>query len=198
MPVTRAILTLDEARTYLGADDTAVPSARLQMLVDSATLQIEEYIQNAVVQGTFTEKRWGGQRQWFLSKYPVQSITSIADPATNTILATDYTLIAEQGRLIPFGRFATAVETDGTRARWLVTYVAGLFASIDVVEPNFKMAAQILVADRFERPTTGVISKKVGDLQLMYSDPTRSFTGAGLVPDEVRQLIGSHVSRQVG
>ena len=198
MPVSRAILTLDEARTYLGVDDAVATSARLQQLVDSATLQIEEYIQNAVVQGTFTEKFKGGVRQWFLRRYPIQSITSITDPSSTTIPNTDYVLEEEQGRIIAFGRFATAVETDGRPARWSVVYVGGKYASTDVVDPNFKLAANILIADRFERPEPGIISKKVGDLQIMYSDAGRSFAGPGLIPAEVRQLIGSHVSRQVG
>jgi len=198
MPVPRAILTLDEARTYLGVDDDVVTSARLQQLVDSATLQIEEYIQNAVVQGTFTEKFKGGTNQWFLRRYPIQSITSITDPSSTTIPATDYILEEEQGRIIAFGRFATAVETDGRPARWSVVYIGGKYASTDVVDPNFKLAANLLIAERFERPEAGVISKKVGDLQIMYSDAGRSFTGPGLIPAEVRQLIGSHVSRQVG
>lgn len=201
MPVSRAILTLDEARTYLGAEDTVIPSARLQMLVDSATLHLEAYLQNAVVEGTFTEKRWGGTKQWFLSKYPIQSITSIADPAANTILATDYTIIEDEGRLIPFGRFATAVATDGRRERWLITYVAGRFATTDAVDQNFKMAANILVADRFARPGSGVVSKQVGDLKIQYSDPSSSRAegaATALVPDSVRQLVGHFVSRQIG
>jgi len=198
MPLSRAILTLDEARTYLGAPEDAATSSRLQQLVDSATLQIEEYIQNAVVEGTFTEKHRGGVRQWFLRRYPIQSITSITDPSSTTIPNTDYTLEEEQGRIIAFGSFATAVETDGRPARWSVVYVAGKYATTDVVDANFKLAANILIAERFERPESGVISKKVGDLQIMYSDAGRSFTGPGLIPAEVRQLIGSYVSRQVG
>lgn len=199
MAIAYALISLDEARTYLGVSDST-KAARIQALIEAVSEMVEAYIGNALVKRDFTELKLGGKTgEWFLWRYPVNSIASIVDPDSNTIAAANYHLIAEQGRIIyRYGKFPIARNSTGAEERWTITYNAGRFDATDSVEPRFKEAAKILLGKRYHRPDTGVLSKKVGDLSLTY-EASLSFRGDQvLMPAEVIALIGPAVQRNFG
>jgi hypothetical protein len=184
------ILTLDEVKDIIGlpASDTA-DDQKIMRLIPQATRRLEVYLNNFVVQRSHTEHHYGLQGQWWLERYPIASITSIADPASNTIEADEYRLEEEKGLIISTtGLFTTAMDTSGRRSRWEVIYVGGKFAGIDDVTDEYKQALALLLIERFERPEPGIISRKMGDLTVTYSSQEE------LVPPEVAALVGGYAS----
>jgi len=198
MPESYALVSLDEARTQLGIEDTN-KAARVSLLVDAATELIENYIGNAVVIRSFTEKHWGAKKHIFLQRYPVTAITSITDPDSQTVAAADYILIDDEGRLQHHGTFPNARDADGARARWSIVYTAGRYTATNTVAAKFKEAAHIIIAERFRRAEPGITSRKVGDLAITYSDrsTSRSIGRSLAIPDEVRALLADEVSLSV-
>ena len=190
------ILTLSEAKDYLSLSRTVTDDdQRLLALTAAVTSQIETYVNNAIVEATFVDRFYGGNKFVYLQKFPITGITSITDTQTTpqTIASDKYVRLDDQGMLRHVGTFPTAKDVNGNTDRWTCTYTAGRFASVEAVTEDWKLAASILLAERYERPEDGVTSRKVGDLAVSYTGAPAS----QLVPNAVVGLIGSYVSRGV-
>ncbi len=190
---TNDLLTVDEAKLYIGTsltDNSKDPL--LKVLVTSVSQALDTFIGNPIVTRAVTELHWGGRRRFMLNNYPiVGAITSITDPASNTIGTDQYVILAEQGILERFGKFRSAVETDGRQARWTIVFNAGRFTDTKSVEERYKAAAAYLVADRLSNTTPRIGKRRVGDLEITYRDQKDMVMG---IPAEVRMLIGDAVS----
>jgi hypothetical protein len=157
------------------------------MVIDAITHGIETYLGNPVVQREYTEKYFGSTPIIRLDQYPVASVTSITDPASNTVDADDYKVIEDIGELRHVGgwNFPAALDSNGNLDRWEIVYTAGRFANTGAVDPDFKMAACEWAGMRYRRPGN-VLTKKVGDLTITYKNQPEANT----VPDVVQRLIG--------
>lgn len=131
------------------------------------------------------------EKRLYLTRYPIISVTSITDPAANTVSAADYVVYKAEGMLIHSGAWPVAQDTSGNIARWSVVYVAGRYANTAAVEANLKLACKLLVATRFSQREGDVISKRVGDLSISYREGQ---AGNGGLPVEVTSLIAPYVS----
>ena len=190
------ILTLSEAKDYLSLSRSVTDDdQKLLALLPAVTRQIETYINNSILEGTFVDRFYGGKKYVYLQKFPITGITSITDTQTvpQTIASDKYIRLDDQGMLRHVGTFPTAKDVNGNTDRWTCTYTAGRFASVEAVTEDWKLAASILLAERYERPEDGVTSRKVGDLSVSYT----MADAAQLVPNAVVGLIGSYVSRGV-
>ena len=190
------ILTLSEAKDYLAISRSVTDDdQKLLSLLPAVTRQIETYINNSILESPHTDRFFGGRKREYLRRFPIDSITSIVDGQTvpGEVTSDKYIILAEQGILQHVGYFPTALNANSGLDRWTCTYVAGRFASVEAVTEDWKVAASILLAERYERPEDGITSRRVGDLSVSY---TRADT-AQLVPDAVVGLIGSYVSRGV-
>jgi len=184
------ILNLDQAKDLLGLPQTStINDPRLQLLLSAVTARIEEYLGRALFSDTHTKKFVGGNSKLFLRNYPIGSITSIADPASNTIAATEYILFEELGILQHRSIWPRALDTDGYLARWTITYVAGLYADAAALPVRYNGAASYLISDMWNRPESQVRSVGQGrDIGTDY------FKNAEIMPPEVAALIGGDVT----
>ena len=189
-----ALISLAEAKTHLGITDTANDTL-LEALIDGASAAIEAFCQTVFVQRTITDIVAGGPglrcKRIYLTRYPIVSVTSITDPAANTVPATDYVIYKAEGMLIHAGAWPEAQDSNGNVARWSVVYIAGRAATTAAVEANLKLACKMLVAATFSRRESGIASKRVGDLSVSYHAP--SAEGGGM-PPEVASLLAPYVS----
>ncbi len=184
------ILTLNQAKDVLGLPQTStINDPRLQILLSTVTARIEEYLGRALFSGTHTKKFFGGKSKLFLRNYPIGSITSIADPASNTVAATEYVLIEELGVVVHRSVWPRAVDSAGSQARWTITYVAGLYADAEALPVKYNGAASYLLSDMWNRPESQVRSVGQGrDIGTDY------FKNAEIMPPEVAALIGGDVT----
>lgn len=184
------LLTLEESKDLLGIPQTStINDARITMLLPIVTKMIENYIGRALFEATFTKQFWGGLETIFLENYPVASITSIADPGSNTVGSDFYVLRGEVGILHHTSRFPRATDSNGKLERWTITYVGGRFATAAAVTSDYKGAAAVLLADMYNRPEPMVRSVGQGrDIKTDYFRPN------DLMPPEVQRLIGGDVS----
>lgn len=190
-----ALISLAEAKTHLGISDT-VQDTLLEALIDGASAAIEAFCQTVFVQRTITDIIGGpglrrSEKRLYLNSYPIVSVTSITDPAANTVPATDYVIYKAEGMLVNAGAWPVAQDTNGNIARWTIVYVAGRAANTAAVEANVKLACKLLVATRLSLREGGITSKRVGDLSISYRDPQVSDSG---LPAEVTSLLASYVS----
>lgn len=118
-------------------------------------------------------------------------MTSITDPAGNTVPAADYVIYKAEGMLIHAGAWPVAQDSSGNIARWSVIYVAGRYANTASVEANLKLACKLLVATRFSQREGDVASKQVGDLRISYREGPGDNGG---LPVEVASLLAPYVS----
>jgi hypothetical protein len=128
-----------------------------------------------------------------LRKYPIVAVTSITDPALNTVPAADYLIIARTGSLRHLGYWPVPQNTAGLMAEWTVVYTAGRFATLVDVTDDLKLACVLLVSHRLIHVTPGVASKTAGELSVSYRDP-ESGDRSGL-PADVQGLVWPYVSR---
>lgn len=198
MPDQYDIVSVYEAKEYLGLElDVHDDDQLLLRLTRSATAALEGYLRNNIVSRSATDSFLGYQRTWFLSRYPVASITSIVDAAANALTTDDYILIPETGMVHSrVGVFPQGVDSSGLTSRWTVTYTAGRFATAADVTPDFRLAILILTAERYNRREPNMQFVASGGTQTAYS--TFSMSSRPVVhglPDEVVALVGRYVSR---
>lgn len=191
----RYILDLEEGKRHLNVTTTS-DDAEILAFIGGATFAIENYVQNAVVQRTFTEDytagvgaRLGGARRIYLKRYPIQSVTSITDDESNTVVAADYIVVADEGYLEHDWLWPVPV------GRWSIVYVAGRYATTKDVEQHWKTACKLLLADYWNLPQASVESKKIGDLSITYR--TEEGTSNPTLPQAVRFLIDAFKSPSV-
>ncbi len=192
MPASYALLTLQEAQEYLGNPaDTAV----LDALIDDITLALEAWAQTFFVQRQTSEdyERPAGAELW-LRRSPVVSVTSITDPAGNSVAATDYAVIKPRGLLRRPGGWPVPVDANGHEAVWTVTYTAGRWADTAAVPANVRLGAKLFVAERYLKRQPGVVREVVqGVGDVSYAGlVTRQYPE---IPPEVAQLLAPYRSR---
>lgn len=185
-----ALISLVEAKSHLGIT-VADHDTLLEALVDGSSAAIEAYCRNIFVQRTVTEIAAGSVKRLYLKSYPIVSVTSITDPASNTVPSTDYVIYKAEGMLLHAGNWPVAQDTNGNVARWSVVYVAGRAANTAAVDADVKLACKLLVATRFSQRSGGIASKSVGDLSVSYREGQLE---SGGLPAEVTALLASYVS----
>jgi hypothetical protein len=199
---TYALITLAEAKVFPGL--SAVPAsddAILEGLIDAAAADFEDYWDNYGVRRSVTEKvtwhdiklRSRDLSAVYLSRYPISSVESITDPASNTIAATEYWIDSERGILRTTGTWKLPQDSNGFVTYWTIVYTAGRVAATANIPANIKAACKAWVADLYKRPDRDVISKSVGDLSLGY----RSSEVTGGLPEYIQHKIAVWKKREV-
>jgi hypothetical protein len=188
-----ALITLPEAKLFPGLASLALADeSLLEALIDAASLDFEKEWDNYGVQRSVTEDhtykeiraRSRSADIIWLRKYPIVSITSITDPAGNTVASTEYWIDKQLGALRTTGGWTIPQDSNGFETYWTVIYTAGRVASIAAVPANIKLACKMWVAELYKNPTQNVKSKSVGDLSITY----REGSSEGL-PDQIRRMI---------
>jgi hypothetical protein len=166
-------------------------------LISAATAAIEAYIDNAMVQRAFTEDYSGGVKPWLLGgakriklrKYPIVSVASITDDDSNTVAATDYTVVADLGWL----------EHDGTWprpvGRWTIVYTAGRYADTASVAADVKQAAIRVIRAWLSGRAPDVESVTVGPVTERYRSAESGLQGG--LPGDVEAALAPYRSRGV-
>lgn len=165
-----SLVSLQDARDWLGIGtlDSSIDDARIQGLIAAADQLFESYVGVALVRRSYTQKFEGCDWEWVFDRRPVFAVTSIVDPAGNTIPASDYFLREEYGTLELLRWPRWAVRSDGTRDRWTVTYTAGLFAGEGDAPGSIKTGMQMMVAKWYYNPEPDVQSRREGDSATAY------------------------------
>jgi hypothetical protein len=160
-------ITLEEAKGGLSLDGTA-EDENIARLISGVTLELERRLGTQFVQRSLVERHEGGCKRIYPTRTPIISVTSIVDPAANTVPSTDY-VIRQQRWLEHFGMFNHAFATSGQRTDWTITYTAGWFASASVITPDIKAEFIRALQGLRETPAAGVASVHVGDLSIAYA-----------------------------
>ena len=176
---TTSLITLAEAKVYPGmASLPSADEAIVESLCDACALDFEAYLGKALIQRAFTEDYSYAEisRQsresdiiW-MRQYPLVSVTSITDPAANTIAATNYWIDKVRGALRANAAWSLPKDDNGFTAYWTIVYTAGHWATTAAVPANVKQAAKMYVAYLYSRPNPEVASKSVGDLRIAYTE----------------------------
>lgn len=169
-------VTLDEAKHALSIDGTA-EDEMLQRLISATTLEVERRLGTQFVKRAVVEYHEGGGKRIYPQRVPIAEVTSIVDPASNTVPASNY-VIRQQRWLEHYGHFDNAYTTAGQQTDWVVTYVAGWFASTSVVAADVKAEIIRAVAGTREAPAAGTASVGVGDLSVSYDNAASPSTAA--------------------
>lgn len=186
----RAVVSTDEARAALGIGEGLQEDA-LRLAVNRATYRLEAYTRVALVQKSYVERYTGtagdgrssilspegflaaSSKFIYLRHYPVASVTSIVDEQTTpeSITGADYYLRKEQGILEHYSVWPTPYKQSGTDilpGEWIITYVAGWFASVSAVTWDVKDACLQLVAEALYRSSGSVNSISSGSLSVSF------------------------------
>lgn len=193
MAAANSLVTLAEAKIHLGiAADVETEDEKINALIDSASNQIERYCRTFFIRRTVSAEPHDGQKKLiFLAKYPVVSITTFVDPAANAVPSTDYYLDKPTGKLTHWGRFPRPTNSEGFTTKWLITYIAGWYDSVETVDADLKLACLRLVALDSESPTGGVDSVSVGSLSISYSGADADGIGGGM-PKSVAGILSTY------
>jgi hypothetical protein len=159
-------VTLPEVKAALSIDGTDEDLA-LARLITAVTLGLEKRLRTQFVQRSVVEYREGHAKRIYLQTCPIASVTSIVDPAGNTVPSTDY-IVRQKRWLEHYGCFPYAFTTSGQTTDWTITYTAGWFASTALVSSDVKTEVITAVAAVREQPSANVSSVKVGDLSVSY------------------------------
>lgn len=168
-------VTLWDAKQYLGIPlDDCQDDERLGQIINAARDTIEDYLGTPLVRRSFTQKFFGWDEQmWVFDRYPVASITSIVDPAGNTITSDKYLLLGEVGMIDFYSYPPRALRSDGNTDRWTVTYVAGHFEHENVIPWGAKLGVLKLIAHDYHVSQPGVQSMRTGDSTIsLIPNPT--------------------------
>lgn len=170
----------------------------IEMLIDAATVAIENYIHRPVIIREFTERRVPRGRRLFLERYPIHGVDSVVDDDANAVPSDAYTIEPDTGALLYRGgglegayRGAGACWPRGVGA-WTVTYEAGLVADIAAVAaetPDIQLACHILVRDLWRGGPQGLGSKSSGQKGESYVAPRSAFS------DEVKSILEPRIAR---
>lgn len=169
-------VTLADAKNYLGISlDDCLDDERLGQIINGARDAVEDYLGTPLVRKTFTQRFYGGfdDSPWITDVYPVASVTSIVDPAGNTIQPDKYVLEGEIGVLRFYDYPPRAVRSTGETDRWTLTYVAGHFEHENVVPWGAKLGILLWIAARYTVHIPAVQSMRTGDSTIsLIPNPT--------------------------
>lgn len=192
MAVTTDVVKIDKVKAVLQIDGTA-EDERLAHLISAVSLELEKRLGTAFVQRSFTEQHEGGRKRVYLDQLPIVTVASMTDAASNTLtLDTEYTI--RQGRYIEaIGYFPHAVNSQGQRGDWTITYTAGWFASTAAVAPDVRAEAMRVIAALREAPAPTAQSVRVGDLAVTYRG-LKSEEGQTIM-DESMNVLAAYAGR---
>lgn len=201
VPSGPALITLGELKTFPGlASAPASEDDILQAMIDAASLDFEAYWDNYGVQRSVTEKHTYREIRRAtpnadkiqLDKYPIVLVTSITDPAGNTIGPDDYWIDADIGALRANGGWTIPVDSNGFESYWTIVYKAGRVANTASVPANIKHACKLWIYQLYKRPDRDLISKSVGDLSLTFAKGTSED-----LPELIKRMISAWKKREV-
>jgi hypothetical protein len=197
---TYALLTDAELNTYIPSDQgSSIKSPPLAFINNAAALKLEDMCGGtAFVQRSFTEDhsgglvgRLGGLKRLYLNRTPIVSVTSITDDDSNTVAATDYTIVGTLGN--------SYLEFDGVMpapvGRWTVIYTAGVFATTAAITWDVKVAALALVRQLRDNKgvtsTSSSLSGRAGSRarSRAQTSPISSVADLGLPSKYVRRMV---------
>ncbi len=196
------LVSLTELKLFPGlASAPSSDDSILLALIDAASLDFEKEWQSPGVQRSFTENYTYREivslrhpDTIWLRQMPVVSVTSITDPAGNTVDSDEYWIDKDVGALRSFstgmvglcGCWDIPVDANGYESYWIIVYTAGRVAATANVPANIKLACKMWVSMLYKDPTQNISSKSVGDLSITYK--YRGPNDEGL-PDQIRRMI---------
>jgi hypothetical protein len=209
----RNVLTEEEALAYLGVS-TLTDRQILQL--NGVTAQIENHCGVAIIQKSYTGRypmptrqtgatfffrssegfAAGSSKYMYLRQYPIVSVTSIVDEQATpqSIPARDYYIRTKEGILEHYSVWPTPYAVTGSGGEnlvgeWVVTHVAGHFASQAEIDADVKHAAFIML-DQSINVKAGVNRIKSSKLEVEFGGTTGITTGG--LPAEARTLLGKY------
>lgn len=189
-------VSLQDAKEWLGlqASDT-LDDDRLTQILAGVKKQVDQFCGTSLVVSSYSQKFEGGICAWFLDRRPVKTITSILDPAGNSIPSTNYVLNEELGILESYGLFPRAVRSTGQRDRWTVLYTAGHFNDDASVSEDAANAILDLVSDYFHKAGPDVQSQKAGieNVVSYIPNPNARF----ILPPRVQVALAPYCRRTI-
>ena len=200
-----ALITLDEMKSFPGfAGLASAEEPAVEALIDAATLDFEkewdnygvrraDIVERALFRDILEATPRGNVIE--LSRYPIASVASIVDPARNTVLATEYWIDINTGRLYTSGSWPMPIDENGFATYWTVTYTAGRVADTASVPANIKTACKMWVSSLYRRTDRDLISKKIGDLTLTYASGGGSEPGG--LPATIKSMIAGWKKTEV-
>ena len=189
--IAEALVALDETKTMLGISGSTYDT-QIEDLIGAVSLAMQGVVdERQLIKATFTEdysggikeNQLGGARRLRMNHFPIVSVTSITDDNSQTIPATDYTIVAEMGWLEHNGNWPVP---DG---RWTVVWIAGMWTDETEVLMDMKLAVWKWISLSWggDRIRDDVKSEKVGMIQVVYRDD-------GGAPDAVTALLGRYMT----
>lgn len=195
------LVTMGEAKAHLEIVGTAKDTT-VAGLISGASKALATWCRNPLIHETIVERQAAGARRVGRSilggsefggtstvkrirlyHYPVVSVTSIVDGAGNSVPSTDYYADLAFGVLEHGGTWPVPYAANGLVGDWIITYLAGRWASTDVVPDGVKLACNLLVADFLLRKAASIDSLNTGTLSVSF----RSYEGA--MPPEIASLM---------
>jgi hypothetical protein len=219
-----ALLSLAELKTLLGLPASASDAdARLEALINAVSIWIENYTgRYFVIRTGYVEQHrppnqngyryvqghpnWTIGQTLFVRRYPIVTLTSVVDPSGFTIPLSEINVRNLKGELYRSGGWFMPLDTFGTPAEWAVTMDVGYFNSTTDVSEDLKLAASMMVAIRASTGAAAggfvfgpVTSRTLGKVSVSYGAGGAIGEGAIAqgIPDEVTQLLGPWMSRDV-
>jgi hypothetical protein len=186
------VVKIDLAKAVLQIDGTSEDS-RLAHLISAVSLELEKRLGTAFVQREFTEKKAGGVKRIYLDHLPIVSITSVTDPAGNTLTVDTQFVVRQDRYLEALGYFSQAVNSQGQRTDWTIVYQAGWFADTASVAHDVRAEALRVIGALREAPAPNAQSVRVDDLAVTYRD-VGSEKG-GTVLDESMNVLADYAGR---
>jgi len=197
---TYALLSDSELNSYIPSEQgSSIKHPPLSVLNNAAALKLEDMCGGtAFVQRSFTEDhsggmlgRRGGLKRLYLNRTPIVSVASITDDDSNTVAATDYTVVGTLGN--------SYLEFDGVMSapvgRWTVVYTAGVFADTESVTWDVKVAALALIRQLRDNKgvtsTSSSLSGRAGSRARTRAQvsPISSVADLGLPSRYVRRMV---------
>ena len=195
------LATLSEIKAGLGVTSTDF-DAQIAALINPVSALIEREAGRKFECATVTERHLGGEPTIALREYPVQSITSVTDKASGTVLAaTDYALEADTGllrRLVLGSRWASSRVTDvfyvrknTPIGRWEIVYEAGTIPA-DVKLAMYYSVASMVNINGGTGGMAGMISESDGDYSYTRAEPASSSTAVSGLPANAMAILSGY------
>jgi uncharacterized phiE125 gp8 family phage protein len=171
------LITLAELKLFPGFSQVAsTEDAILEALITAISYDFEAFWGTYGIQRAVTERHtWNSiykssrdSSVIWLEKPPIASVTSITDPAGNTISSNDYWIDSDIGALRMSGGWQIPQDSKGNATYWTIVYTGGHVAAVGDVPPHIKTAAKLWAYSVYKRPDRDVLSKSVGDLSVGY------------------------------
>jgi hypothetical protein len=192
-----ALANLSEIKNGLGITSTDF-DVQIAALINPVSALIEREAGRKFDCATLTERHMGGEPTIALREYPVLSITSVTDKATNEVLAaTDYAVETATGllrRLTLGSRWAASHSVDvfyvGKNTpvgRWEVVYEAGTVPE-DIKLAMFYTMSSLVNVNGSTGGMAGFQSESDGDYSYTRATPSSSSSVSGLPANAVAIL----------